>query len=410
VAPGSAPRPAPTRASSAALALAEHVATDEPFAFRDVQRAGPCARWDHPHVIAPVGADTLYRDRLEHALPMGALGELVAGARVRRRIDRRLEHRHGVLAADLQEHRRRRAEGTMRIVVTGSSGLVGGALVPFLETGGHEVLRAVRGGTSGAGQLAWRPGQGGFDAAALEGVDAVVHLAGENIADGRWTAKRKEAIRRSRVQGTAEIAKALAGLARKPKVLACASAIGFYGDRFEELLDESSGRGSGFLAEVCEAWERAADPARQAGIRVVHLRFGMVLSPRGGALAKMIGPFKLGVGGPVGSGRQYWSWVHLDDAVGATHHALVTESAAGAVNVVAPAPERCRDFARTLGKVLSRPALLPLPGFAARLAFGEMADELLLASQRVVPRQLERAGYRFRHPELEEALRALLGR
>lgn len=297
----------------------------------------------------------------------------------------------------------------MRISVTGSSGLIGSALVPALTAEGHEVARVVRSATAG-GAWRWDPGAGHVDARAVNGMDAVVHLSGENIAAGRWTAARKARIRDSRRHGTRVMAEAVAGADPRPKALLCASAMGFYGDRGDESLTEASAPGRGFLPEVSREWEAACAPARDRGVRVVHLRFGIVLSPAGGALAKMLLPFRLGVGGVVGSGRQWWSWVSLDDVLGAIRHALVTPGLAGPVNVTAPNPVTNADFTRTLGRVLSRPTLFPVPAFAARLAFGEMADALLLASARVVPERLLQTGYAFRHPELEPALRHLLGR
>jgi uncharacterized protein len=297
----------------------------------------------------------------------------------------------------------------MHVAVTGSGGLIGSALVATLSAGGHRVTRLVRGPAPGVDAIGWDPAAGVRDAASLEGLDGVVHLAGESIAAGRWTAGRKEAIRRSRVEGTQRLCETLARLARRPKVLVCASAIGYYGDRGEQGLTEQSAPGTDFLAQVCREWEAAAARAAQAGIRVVHLRFGVVLSPAGGALRKMLLPFRMGAGGRIGSGRQFWSWIALDDAVGAIHHALVTAALAGPANAVAPSPVTNAEFTRTLARVLGRPALVPLPAFAARLAFGEMADSLLLASARVIPARLQETDYRFRYPELEGALRHLLG-
>lgn len=297
----------------------------------------------------------------------------------------------------------------MLIAVSGSSGLVGSTLLPFLTTGGHRVTRLVRRPASGD-EVAWDIAQGVKDLSRLEGVDAVVHLAGENIAAARWTAARKEEIRRSRVEGTRRLCESLARLSRRPKALVSASAIGFYGNRGDEILREDSAPGSDFLAQVCREWEAATEPASRAGIRAVQLRFGMILSPAGGALKKMLLPFKLGAGGRIGSGRQFMSWIGIDDAVGAIHHAIVTESLQGPVNAVSPTPVTNTEYTRTLARVLSRPAIAPMPAFAARLAFGEMADALLLASQRVLPTRLQTTGYRFRYPELEGALRHLLGR
>jgi uncharacterized protein (TIGR01777 family) len=291
-----------------------------------------------------------------------------------------------------------------RILVTGSSGLVGQALCAALEQQGHRLTRLRRG--QGAGT--WDPSANRIDARSLEDHDAAVHLAGENIAAGRWTAAQKARIRDSRVHGTQLLAGALANLAHKPRVLVCASAIGFYGCRGDETLDEQSTSGSNFLAQVCQEWEAAAAPAQRAGIRVVFLRLGMVLSPKGGALAKMLTPFKLGAGGIIGDGKQYWSWVSLDDVVGVAQFALQNQSLSGPVNTVSPEPATCRSFTRTLGGVLHRPTIAPMPAFAARLAFGQMADELLLCSAKVEPAVLKQAGYAFQHPTLQSALSALL--
>ncbi len=299
----------------------------------------------------------------------------------------------------------------MKVLITGSSGLIGSSLIPFLSNGGHHVTRLVRARPTPDGdEVKWDPEKGEVDRDGLEGLDAVVHLAGESIAGGRWTAERKAKIRSSRVDGSRLLCGALAGLERPPKVLVSASAIGYYGDRGDEVLNEDSPRGSGFLSEVCREWEAATGPADQAGMRVVRLRIGIVLSDRGGALAKMLLPFRLGLGGRIGSGGQYMSWIALNDVVGAIHHAIITEALRGPVNAVGPSPVVNLEFTKTLGRVLSRPTIFPLPGFAARFALGEMADALLLSSTRAEPAQLKASGYTFREPELERALRHLLGR
>jgi uncharacterized protein (TIGR01777 family) len=297
----------------------------------------------------------------------------------------------------------------VNILVSGSSGLIGAALVPFLSAGGNTVVRLVRSRAEQTGPaVAWDPVAGTLDRAALEGFDAVVHLAGEDISSGTWTAAKKARIRDSRVEGTRLLARAIASLERAPGVLACASAVGYYGDRGNQLLTEESEPGTGFLASVCRDWEAAATPAAEAGIRVAHLRFGVVLSAAGGALARMLGPFRMGMGGPLGSGRQYVSWIAIDDAVGAVGHVLSTPPLRGAVNVAAPTPVTQAEFARALGRALGRPTVLAMPAFAVRLMFGEMADELLLPSQRLAPARLLASGYRFRFPELDGALRHLL--
>jgi uncharacterized protein (TIGR01777 family) len=294
----------------------------------------------------------------------------------------------------------------MRVIVSGSSGLVGTALCQALARDGDEVTRLVR--KPGDPGVNWDPAAGRIDAEALEGHDAVVHLAGESIAEGRWSKAKKARIRSSRVDGTRLLAETLARLDRKPATLVSASAIGYYGDRAGKLLSEFHDPGEGFLADVCREWEAAARPAADAGIRVVTARIGLVLSAKGGALKKMLTPFRLGVGGRIGGGGQYVSWIHIDDVVGAIRHVLATPALEGPVNVVAPGAVRNKRFTKTLGKVLVRPTILPMPGFAARLVFGEMAEELLLASTRVKPERLEQTRYPFRYPELEDALRALL--
>jgi uncharacterized protein len=244
--------------------------------------------------------------------------------------------------------------------------------------------------------------------ARISGFDAVIHLAGESVV-GRWTALKKKAIRDSRVQGTTNLATALTQTEAKPRVLVCASAVGFYGNRGEEVLYEQSPSGQGFLPEVCREWENASRIAAEAGIRTVNIRIGLVLSAKGGALASMLKPFKLGLGGRIGSGRQWWSWIHVDDIVGGIHHAIGTESLSGPVNLVAPSPVRNAEFTKVLAAVLGRPALLPVPGLAVRLAFGtQAAEELLLASQRVEPQKLGDNGYTFRFPELRAALENLV--
>lgn len=303
----------------------------------------------------------------------------------------------------------------MHVLLTGSSGLIGSALAPALEADGHRVRRLRRGASvgaaaDGADTASWNPADGAFAPGALGGIDAVVHLAGESIAGGRWTAARKARIRDSRVDGTRRLCAALAALDTPPRVLVAASAIGYYGDRGDALLDESAAPGTGFLPEVSRAWEAAAAPAREAGIRLVQLRIGIVLSRAGGALGQMLLPFRLGLGGVLGSGEQYMSWIALDDVVGVVQRALADESLRGPINTVAPQAVTNREFTRTLGRVLGRPTILPAPAFALRLVLGEMADALLLSSTRVDPAALRSAAFAFRHPRLDGALRHVLGR
>jgi uncharacterized protein (TIGR01777 family) len=297
----------------------------------------------------------------------------------------------------------------MKVAVTGASGLVGSALVPFLSGGGHEVVRLVRRAPRAEGEVRWDPARGEIDRAGLEGVDGVVHLSGENLAGGRWTAARKARLVDSRVGSTRILARALAELDRPPKVLVSMSAVGYYGARGDAWVDESSPADGDFLSRLCVDWEAAAAPAVEAGLRVAHPRLGVVLSPAGGALGKMLLPFRAGLGGVVGPGTQYMSWVAIDDVLGALHLALTAEALEGPFNVVAPEPVTNREFTKTLGRVLGRPTVTPVPAFALRLALGEMADATLLASTRVRPRRLEETGYAFRLPALEGALRHVLG-
>lgn len=296
----------------------------------------------------------------------------------------------------------------MNVLISGATGLIGSLLSEELKSSGHSITRLTR-SPRGENDIRWDPDAGTIEGS-LEGTDAVVHLAGESIAEGRWTSSRKERIMQSRKKGTRLLAEAVAGLPTPPRVMVSASAVGYYGDRGNELLREDSRPGSDFLAEVCKAWEAAADPAREAGIRVVHTRFGIVLSPKGGALGTTLPIFKLGGGGRIGSGRQWWSWVALDDVVGAIHHALEDDSVEGPVNVGSPNPLTNAEYTKVLGKVLNRPTVFPVPAPAIRLALGGIADALLLASQRMEPAKLKVTGYEFRYPELEGALRHLLGR
>ena len=317
-------------------------------------------------------------------------------------------YQSGTTSDDLTVRARYQNQGPWRVAVSGSHGMIGRALVPLLTTRGHFVIRLVRRGASD-GEVSWSPTADSFDASPLEGIDGVVHLAASNVAAGRWTDSRKQLLRDSRVRATRVLSEGLARLTRPPQVLVAASAIGWYGDRGDEVLDEQSSAGRGFLAELAQEWEAATRPAVEAGIRVVSLRFGVVLSPQDGALRKMLPAFRWGVAGTVGSGRQYWSWIALDDAAGAIHHALRTDSLTGPVNAVSPSPVTNRDFTKTLGRVLARPTWMPVPATVIRWVVGEMADELLLSSARVVPRRLMETGYDFRHNDLEEALRHLLG-
>jgi uncharacterized protein len=296
----------------------------------------------------------------------------------------------------------------LSVAISGSSGLIGSSVSRFLIAQGHRVVPMVRRTAEEGAEISWDPTTGKLDPTDFEEIDAVVHLAGAGIADKRWTPARKELIRSSRVLGTRLLCERLAACSRPPQVVVCASAIGYYGDQGDKILDESSERGKGFLADVCSEWESTAQPAIDAGIRVVFARIGIVLSSSGGALKKMLLPFRCGLGGRIASGRQYWSWVSLEDVVGAIYHSIETESLAGVINVVSPEAVTNSEFTQMLARVLRRPAMLPMPSIAARLILGEMAEELLLSSANVRPQRLLETGYHFRHPRFEKCLQDLL--
>ncbi|MFT5049376.1 MAG: hypothetical protein ACI8QZ_000769 [Chlamydiales bacterium] len=296
----------------------------------------------------------------------------------------------------------------MKILMSGASGLVGSALCKDLRSDGHSITRIVRRAPAGDDEVEYNPAQRKIDRAGMEGHDAVVHLAGENIAGGRWNKKRMLAIRDSRVDGTRAVCRAVARLKHKPEVVITASAVGWYGDRGDELLDEDSKPGTGFLVEVCRDWEAGCYASREAGLRVVNVRMGVVLAAQGGALAKMLTPFKLGLGGRLGSGQQHMSWIGLTDLVRALRFCIDTPEIVGPVNAVSPDAATNQDFTKTLGRVLSRPTAFPMPAFVARLLFGQMADQVLLASAKVAPKKLQEAGFKFEQTVLEDVLRDLL--
>ncbi|WP_244923858.1 TIGR01777 family oxidoreductase [Enhygromyxa salina] len=380
--------------------------------FVDVAERSPFASWRHVHTCEDEGEGSRLRDAVTYRLPLHGLTHPLVGARVEAMLEQMFHQRHARTVHDLRRHQAAAARGCgpMRVAITGASGLIGTELQAFLTTGGHAVAPVVRRPPKpGANEVQWDPATQLLDPAGLEGLDAVVHLAGEPVL-GRWTAAKRHRIRSSRVEGTQLLCEALARLEHKPRVLICASAIGIYGDAGDCVLDEEAGVGSGFLAKVTRDWEAATRPAIDAGIRVVALRIGIVNSGHGAALAQLRLPYSLGLGGPVGDGGQWHSWIDLDDLVGVIHHAIVCDELRGPVNAVAPAPVRQRDYARILGRVLRRPSRLRLPATLVRAMFGELADEVLLASARVGCRRLLDSGFEFDLPTLEDSLRHQLGR
>ncbi len=388
-----------------------HTAFEPGRLFRDEQEAGPFRSWKHSHEFEPAGrGGTRLRDRIEWEPPAAPASTVFARAAVEREMTRMVSFRQRRLAHDLGRHAA--VQGTpLTVAVTGSSGLVGGALRHFLTTGGHAVVSVVRRKPDPArGEIAWDPMEGRIDREGLEGVDAVVHLAGENLAGSRWTPAKKKAIRRSRVAGTRVLVDALNQLRRPPRVLVSASAIGYYGNRGNERVTEASPPGRGFLPDLCREWEAEAAKAKRSGVRVVLLRTGLVLSPAGGALGSMLLPFKLGVGGRLGTGRQFVSWIDHDDLLGLVLHAVTTPSLRGPVNAVAPHPVSNATFATALGRALNRPTLVPAPSLAVKAMFGEMGATLLLQGARVLPEAAQESGFRFAYEGVDESLGFQLGR
>lgn len=377
--------------------------------FTDVQVEGPFRVWKHRHAFENDGAACFVEDRVEYEVPGGAMGRALTEARIRAELERAFLYRHRVLARDLAVHRSYGAKRGLRILLTGASGLIGSALRHFLTTGGHEVLCVTRTTPAPDSWISWDPEKQKIDIEKLNGLDAVIHLAGHPIFPGRWTASKKRAIAQSRIAVTHWLAHQLSRLKSPPSVFVTASATGYYGDRGAETMDEDSEAGTGFLAQICRAWEDAARPAAETGVRTVNLRFGVVLSPARGFLAQTLPIARLGLAGPLGSGHQFMSWIALDDAIEAIYHAVLTSSLHGPVNVVAPTATTQRDMFKTLAHIVGRPFGLPTPAFVLRMIFGKMADEVILASTRVVPQKLLDTGFLFQFPEIESALRHVLG-
>lgn len=395
---------------------AEHFDIQKGREFSDRQLKGPFRFWVHRHLFerAAPGTCTLH-DIIRYELPLSPISDLFAGWFVRRKLAAMFAYRHRVVSNDLAFWNLLPEKKVKRILLTGSSGLVGSALAQFLQQGGYEVIGVSRRSGAGIPTVIWDlNNQNPSDASLLldgQPLDAVVHLAGESIADGRWSEARKQQLVRSRVDATHNLISGLQKLGLAPRVFVSASGVGLYGDRGSEILTEESAPGGGFLGELAQAWEAAARASETAfSARSVQLRMGAVLTPRGGALAKMLLPFKCGVGGVLGTGQQWMSWVALDDVLYAITYALETQSLSGAVNLVSPHPVTNAEFTRVLAQVLKRPAVLPVPAFALRLGLGALADELLLNSQRAVPKALLASGFEFRHADLSSALSFMLGK
>ena len=392
--------------------IAEHIEYKENRLFRDRQIKGPFAHWIHTHRFIPDGTDKCYlADEIEYALPINPFGNFFGSSLINQRLERIFHFRHTTLAYDIADHLRQKDKGPLTFLISGASGLLGSSLVPFLTTGGHRVIRLVRKSPLyDENEVFWDPASGLLDLDGIENIDVVIHLAGESIGQGRWTKEKKKKIVESRNKSTSLIAEKIAKLDPLPKVLISASAIGYYGNRGDEPLTEEDTCGADFISGVCSEWEQAAAPVKIKGIRTVFLRIGITLTPLGGALNKLLLPFKLGLGGKLGPGNQYMSWIGIDDVIGAIYHVVSNNNIEGPINVVAPNPATNLEFTKTLGKVLSRPTLFSVPETAIKPAFGEMGREILLSSTRVIPNKLLATGYRFRNPDLEGTLRHLLGK
>ena len=391
---------------------ARHVAFRENEMFQDIQIKGPFSRWIHTHRFEPCGPGaTRLEDEIEFALPLHPLGTAVLAPFVEKTLERIFTYRHNTTIADIAAHQAAGVHGPKTILISGASGLLGSALIPFLTTGGHRVLRLVRRRPQPEkDEIEWNPSAGTLMIDAKEKIDAVIHLSGENIGEGRWSFEKKKQIIDSRVNSTRLLADTLAKMEHPPEVFLSASAIGFYGHRGSELMAESDGPGNDFISHVCQVWETSAQAAADAGIRTALLRIGIVLSPGGGALKKLLLPFQAGMGGQLGTGDQYMSWISIDDTIHAIYHAMFDPGISGPVNLVSPHPVTNREFTAILARVLSRPAFFRVPEIAIKTAFGEMGEETVLSSTRVTPAVLSQAGFRFRHPDLELALRHLLGK
>ena len=390
--------------------VAKHTIYDPPNKFKDIMVKGPFWKWEHVHNFKTENGKTIIKDLVKYQVPFGALGYFFAGWSIKKRIKRMFIARELRLKRDLGQHKKFNSEKRKKILIAGSSGLIGTQLSAFLDTGGHDVWKLVRREIKpNSNEISWDPEKGELDAGKIEGFDAIIHLGGAGIGDKRWTKKRKALIVNSRRKSTTLLSDTMSKLNKKPEVFIVASAIGYYGNRGDEELTEESEPGEGFLTDTVIKWESYADSARKAGIRVVNTRNGIVLSATGGALGRMLLPWKIGGGGPVAGGKQWMSWISLDDEVYAIHHLMMDNSCEGVYNLTAPNPCMQKVFSKKLGKTLRRPAIAPIPGVSMRILFGELAVPLLIEGQKVIPKRLINSGYKFIHENLEDALSDCLG-
>ena len=387
---------------------ARHTGYEQNTYFQDVQERGPFRKFIHTHSFrAESAGHSSLNDSIDFELPLGRMGDLFAGF-IDKQLNQTFKYRHHLVAEDLLAHQGKTTPPLI-FLISGASGVVGRSLIPFLTTGGHRVIKLVRRQPVAEDELFWNPSHGELDLSAHKHIDVVIHLAGENIGDSRWSADKKKRIIDSRILGTRLLAEKIVGRSQRPQAFLSASAIGFYGHRQDEFLTEESSGGDDFISKVCAAWEDAASPAKDAGVRLALLRIGVALTPKGGALQTMLGPAKFGIIGALGSGSQYMSWLSINDLIWAIHHIVFTEELKGPINICAPEPLSNRDFVKILAAQIGRPTLPAIPAALLRLRFGDMANEIPLASTRVMPEKLLASGFRFRYPSLDNALNYLLG-
>ncbi len=389
---------------------ARHVENNPGVMFRDVQQSGPFSYWSHSHKFHDTEEGGVLEDQIDYQLPLHSYLPGFIKKQMESTLQRIFLHRHEKLRQDLLLHRRC-SSNSLSILITGASGVLGKALIPLLTTGGHRVWTLVRRKPDPAkNEIFWDPVKGEIDKDALPQLDGVVHLAGEYIGLGRWTDEKKKTILESRTKGTHLLASTLAAMAKPPGVFLCASAVGYYGDCGDRLIGEEKGSGDDFISEVCRKWEEAAQPAKDGGIRTLFMRIGVVLTPQGGALQRFINSSYLGCISRIGQGKQYISWLSIDDMVAAILHALVCRELSGPVNMAAPEPVSNLDFMKILARLLKRPLMPTIPVFVLKTIYGQMASEILLSGCRVSCKKLEASGFRFRHATLETALRCMLGK